>query len=80
MAPVMSKFAPKAIKLTHGGNAAFRRPYKPKSTASNDDRIFFFKPKKRLSDGHRARALRLFYVQHDAKEEQVWMRIFSGTH
>lgn len=68
MAPIKDKYAPKPIKLTHDGNAAVRKPYK---TWDNNVERVFYKPKKRLSDGPRARSLRLFYVQHAACEKEV---------
>lgn len=64
--------SPKNIRMTHAGEAALARKYRPRrkyNALSEDFRQF--KPKKRLSDGPASRALRVYYIRESATDEPV---------
>lgn len=65
-------FAPKKICVSHGGEGALARKFRPRpryNLLGEDVRLF--KPKKRLSDGPASRALRVYYIRASATDEKV---------
>ncbi|KAH7717041.1 hypothetical protein AAVH_15555 [Aphelenchoides avenae] len=65
-------FAPKKICVSHGGEGALARKFRPRpryNLLGEDVRLF--KPKKRLSDGPASRALRVYYIRASATDEKI---------